>query len=87
MIAVVGLSFLYFTQEDESQNDITGAVVSEPWHSYTKAICNESNFCQDHEIICSGNKTLSIKPITGATIQHLPKWKDPREKETIEKTC
>ncbi len=50
---------------------------------YTKAICNESNYCQDYEIKCKNNETLSMTPITGAVIQHSNDWKDPRTQEEI----
>jgi len=47
-------------------------------YTYTKAICNQSNFCQDYEIICKGNKIIGSKPLTGAVIQHSDDWEDPR---------
>lgn len=47
-------------------------------YSYTKAICNESNFCQDYEITCKNKQVVSQFPITGAVIQHNANWKDPR---------
>jgi len=31
-------------------------------YSYTKAICDGENFCQDYEIICEGNKTIQKNP-------------------------
>ena len=55
--------------------------------TYTKAICNESNFCQDNIIACDGNKTISITPITGAVVQHPENWEDPRDEKTKEKLC
>jgi hypothetical protein len=39
-------------------------------HSYTKAICNKTNFCQDYEIKCENKKLISITPITGAFVQY-----------------
>ena len=57
-------------------------------HTYTKAICNESNYCQDNIITCQGNETIEISPITGAAVQFHPEdFKDPRDIETIEKLC
>ncbi len=50
-------------------------------YSYTRAICNETNFCQDYEIKCRKNETLSLTPITGAVVQHSMDWKDPRDEE------
>jgi hypothetical protein len=69
---------------------ITGNVIQEPDNSskvymYTKAICNESNFCQDNEITCQGNETISVTPITGAVIQHQKDWQDPRSE--TDKLC
>ena len=60
--------------------NISGAVV-------TKAICNETNFCQDYEITCEGNNTISITPMTGAFIQHSESWKDKRTQEEKNKLC
>jgi len=55
----------------------------EDQHSYTKAICNQTNYCQDYEISCSGKKPIQIIPITGAAIQFSENWKDLREKEEL----
>ena len=55
-------------------------------YSYTKAICNETNYCEDYEINCEGNKVVSMK-FTGAAIQNSLSWEDPRDKESIEKLC
>ena len=69
---------------------ITGNVILEPDNSsnvymYTKAICNDTNYCQDNEITCQGNETLSVTPITGAVIQHEKDWIDPRNES--DKLC
>jgi len=60
---------------------LTGKAIEETnkQYSHTKAICNESNFCQDYEIICEDNELVSSKPLTGAVIQHQEDWEDPRE--------
>ena len=52
------------------------------YYTYTKAICNENNFCQDHIITCENKKIISVNPITGASIQHSNTWKDPRENKS-----
>ena len=52
-------------------------------YSYTKAFCNETNYCQDYEIKCDGEKIIEMAPITGATIQLPKNWEDPREKENL----
>ncbi|MFA4952831.1 MAG: hypothetical protein WC584_01260 [Candidatus Pacearchaeota archaeon] len=62
---------------------ITGKSISEinNYRTFTKAICNETNFCQDFIISCNGNKTLEIKSITGAAVQLPSNWEDPRNEE------
>ena len=57
---------------------ITGEAVSD-FYTYTKAICNESNFCQDYVIKCEGNKTIETSLISGAAVQQFPNWTDLRE--------
>ena len=82
LLIIISFYFLFLRRE------ITGFVInSKDYYSYTKAICNETNYCQDYEIICENKKVVSIKPITGAAIQQPPNWKDPRDKDTIEKMC
>lgn len=56
-------------------------------NSHTKAICNSENLCQDYEIFCKYQKVIKMSPITGAVVQFPSDWKDPRDKETIEKLC
>lgn len=68
-----------------SLNKITGNAVKDSY-TYTKAICNETNFCQDYVIECQGNETISINPITGAFVQNNENWQDPRN-ETRNKLC
>lgn len=57
---------------------ITGEVVGDDYYTYTKAICNESNYCQDYEIACRNGGVEEISPITGAAIQNPSSWEDPR---------
>ena len=82
LLVLAFLGILFF-------NGITGKVIegNDSNFSYTKAICNSSKYCQDYEIRCFGNKSVSIKPITGAVVQFDSKWRDPRDKEEIEKLC
>ena len=56
-------------------------------HSFTKAICDENNFCQDHMIECEYDQVTKITPITGASIQFSQDWQDPRTIKQIEKMC
>ena len=55
-------------------------------YSYTKAICNSSNFCEDYEVHCSNNRLIKLTP-TGNAIQHNAEWIDPRDQEMIEGLC
>jgi hypothetical protein len=57
------------------------------YHSFTKAICDSSNFCQDNLIECQGKEIKTISPITGAFIQFDKEWNDPRTQKEIEKEC
>lgn len=56
-------------------------------HSFTKAICNSENFCQDYHIKCSESKILNINPITGAAVQFSENWQDPRDEQTRKIIC
>lgn len=82
IFSIVILMFSFFML----QSQITGEVIKD-YYSYTKAVCNESNFCQDYEIACRGNEMISQNSITGAIVQHSKNWIDPRDNETIEKLC
>jgi len=66
---------------------LLNAEPAEYTHSFTKAICTEDNYCQDYEIMCKGNKTMSMTPITGAAVQFSENWEDPRNEETIRRFC
>ena len=56
-------------------------------HSYTKAICTESNYCQDYHIFCREEKVISMIQITGAAVQFSENWEDPRDIEIRNKFC
>lgn len=82
IILLAVLSLTIFSKQ------FTGKITDESrYYSYTKAICNETNFCQDYEIVCKGKETVNINILTGAAIQFSKDWEDPRDKETIEKLC
>jgi len=61
---------------------ITGKAIDDQINIYchTKAICDKNNVCQDFEVTCNGNKTISAKPITGAVVKFDVDWEDPRGK-------
>lgn len=80
ILLVVAISFIIKGQS------ITGNVIGYRY-SFTKAVCNESNFCQDYEISCNGNQTISRTPISRAVVQFSDTWTDPRTPEFINKEC
>ncbi len=81
LLVFAGIIFFYL-----SNKDITGETVKEIY-TFTKAICNETNYCQDYEIVCDNEGLVDMKPITGATIQHPSNWEDPRDNKTKNKLC
>lgn len=56
-------------------------------HSYAKAICDQTNYCQDYIVRCNKDQVLSINPITGAAVQFPHDWQDPRDEETRNGFC
>lgn len=83
---VLSATALVYVIIEQNSATVTGAAVSDSY-SYTKAICNDTNFCQDYVVVCNGNDLVSSTPITGATIQHSLSWQDPRSQELIESFC
>ena len=65
---------------------ITGAAIIDKT-TFTKAICNDDNFCQDHVITCENGKLINQSPITGAVIQNDDSWEDPRNDSEKEISC
>ncbi len=53
------------------------------FYSYTKAICNEDNYCQDYIITCENGELVNQNPITGAAVQQSSDWEDPRKDEAL----
>ena len=54
-------------------------------YSFTRAICNETNYCQDYHISCKDYTITQITPITGAAVQFSENWIDNRPlKPTLE---
>src|SRR3989344_4232118 len=50
--------------------------------SFTKAICTESNYCEDYEISCENGELLRFNP-TGYAVQFPQVWKDSRIFEDV----
>jgi len=82
---ITGKATLPLGNEGQVAND--GNETRPRVYTYTKAICNDSNHCQDYEIVCEGNITKSTNAITGRTVKFPKYWKDPRNKEEIERLC
>lgn len=68
------------------QPNITGEIILTEY-TYTKAICNETNFCQDNEIVCKGEELIEVNPISGAVIQNSEEWQDPRGEQSETNLC
>lgn len=73
-------SIILFTQKTQAQEPTN-------LHSFTKAICNETKFCQDNLIECENKQIKSTSPITGAFVQFDKNWQDPRTQKEIGKEC
>ena len=91
-LIIILFVLIFFLSKYITGNIIAGNVIKEQEtnlnsYMYTKAICNESNYCQDYEITCQENQTKSIMPITGAVIQHSQDWEDPRNETDKNKLC
>ncbi len=84
-ILILLTTFLLALTPSNSSNYVLVSYL--PVFSYTKAICNQENFCQDYEIFCEDNKISGISPITGASVQFSSGWKDKRDKESINEMC
>ena len=82
---ILVISIIILTQKAQAEE--TKNIQKTNYHSYTKAICNISNFCQDNLIECQDKEIKSISPITGAFVQFDKNWQDPRTQEEIEKEC
>lgn len=81
LVVLIGFLVFHF-----STQTITGEVISQNNYSYTKALCDDNNFCEDYVIECKGEEVESIFP-TGFTVQHSQSWQDPRTQEEINKLC
>ena len=57
-----------------------------PTSTWTKAICNEENYCLDVQITCSEDRIIDVKPMGEGT--YFPDdWEDPRPIGMIERWC
>jgi len=65
----------------------TGQAVVLTGYTFTKAVCDESHFCQDFEFVCENNQTKAINPVLNSERQFSKSWQDPRTQEEIDKVC
>ncbi|MEX0932932.1 MAG: hypothetical protein WDZ77_02435 [Candidatus Pacearchaeota archaeon] len=63
---------------------ITGNAVN--YNTYTKAICDSKNYCEDFIILCKDGKIDRVLS-TGSSIQNSLEWEDSRSQERINKIC
>lgn len=56
-------------------------------YSYTKAICTDSNLCQDNVIYCKNKQVVEMVPLVESTTQFSKNWQDPRSQEDIDRLC
>jgi|TARA_Y100000310_G_scaffold142028_1_gene141455 hypothetical protein len=68
-----------------SLSQITGEAIKNHY-TYTKAICDNENYCEDYIITCEDNEISSVVT-TGAVVQFSKDWEDPRSEEMIKRTC
>lgn len=79
---IVSISAVNYVSDDD-----TNYVKMSYTHSFTKALCNENNLCQDYEITCNEKNIISRSPITGAVVQFPKNWQDPRSEEVKKTFC
>ena len=66
LLSVAGI-ILYISHYTNLKN----SPPSEKPYLVTKAICNETNYCEDYEIICQNNEIISIKKIIDGTTSNI----------------
>ena len=76
MVLILGLTIILIKPKESNLN----------YYTQTKAICNETNYCQDYYVSCNTNGIVQSTPLTGAVIQHDSSWEDPRN-ETEKELC
>ena len=87
VLVILAGAVLFAFSASEKQGITGEAIKNTDYYSYTKAICDENKYCQDYEIVCNGNEIIESKPITGAAVQQMPDWEDPRDEKIINSFC
>ena len=85
-ITLIVLTLLFISGSAIMKNSNSTVSSTEINRTWTKAICNPNNYCQDYEISCSNNNFISMAP-TGAIIHFSENWKDPRDEDAINRLC
>lgn len=82
MIVLVtgGLAFTVYTDDAVRDAGPTGAVV------WTKAICDDGNFCVDYLVTCENGQLVRIEK-TPYSAQYGKEWEDPRGDEFKDWWC
>jgi hypothetical protein len=83
---LIVLTLLFISGSAAIKNSNSADSDTEINRTWTKAICNSDNYCQDYEISCHNNNLVSIKP-TGEVVHFSENWKDPRDEEFRKKLC
>jgi len=88
ILAAALMLFLFLNSADFSftGNFVSASEDANNSYSYTKAICDANNYCEDYEIACKNGELLKFIP-TGYAAQFPSDWKDPRNPEDINRTC
>ncbi len=82
-IALIGI-FIFINLDNSL---LTGRIVEKQGqYLFTKAICDETNYCEDYEIECNKNEVVKMTA-TGYSIQDKENRKDPRGEQDLEKLC
>ena len=74
------LPFLYSNIYEQDEFEIYET------HSFTKAVCDSTNYCEDFYVVCNYKKIIRISP-TGAAVQFPDSWQDLRDDETKKLNC
>jgi len=87
-LLVILVIILIFLSLNLSQA-ITASVIENPdsdYLTYTKAVCDERNYCEDYGVVCFDGNLVELNP-TGFASQFSLDWVDSRSEETITKLC
>ncbi|UCD20518.1 MAG: hypothetical protein JSW08_01930 [archaeon] len=78
LTVVTGLTGAFLSEEDNSLN--------KKIFTWTKAVCDENNYCTDFEIRCEANEMVGMRAISDP-VKFSENWIDPRSEESKNKWC